>query len=233
MIRAKGKKAKVTFGSGRRPGKPTGRAEGVVSHIVSNKKVGKRPAGASGAQSKFGYLGGVGAPKDGTSLSGAAALHFNQLAKLGQGGRGRPVSEDPHWHEYKDGHIERGEATFADAEILQHIDHLGPEHIAVGRAVTFRLRPDSDDEVEGEGIIDDFGDKGVRIITPEGEAQNVFWHELEVIEPPPKPKKRPSTNKDGKKQMTRGLWGRLSSLLTAVKQRAPSQAKVRAKQGGR
>ena len=230
MIKNKaGRKAKVKFGSGRRPGKPTGRAEGVVSHIIVNKKRAKRPAGASGAQSKFGYAGGEGAQKNGTSLSGGQMMHFNQLSKLGNAG-GSPVSKpEPHWHEYKDGHIERGEATFADSEIVQHIDQLGPENIAVGRAVTFRLRPDSDDEVEGEGIIDDFGDKGVKIVTPEGEVQNVFWNELEVIEPPPKPKRKPTTNATGKKQMTRGLWGRLSSLLTAVKQRAPSQAKVRSK----
>lgn len=229
MARKRARGAKVEFGSGRKTGVPTGRAEGRVHHIVVNKKAAKARPGSRGAKNKFGYSGvnKLAGAQSGQMNFGNAAdmLQFKQISQLGSAGKQDDQQQDnSHWHKFKDGRIEKGEASFADGDkITDHITQLGPEHVSRGRAVTFVLA----DQTEGEGIVEDWGKQGVQVITPEGEPKNVFWPELVLIEPPPKPKRKTPTNKEGRKPVTPGVWGKLSRLLTELKKKAPTQTKVR------
>jgi hypothetical protein len=237
-IRSGNKAAKVKFGSGRKPGVPTGRKEGVVAHVIASKKAGKAAPGSQGPKGKFGYSGTPGAstpssrvnmgpemgPVPGTTAVpggpdyGAQLLHGAQLAKLVSGNGSSPSRVTPrpeHWHRFGDGSIERGRRELGDDGECVH--KLGGEHVSLGRKVSFQL-PDM--EEPEEGLVVDWGKKGLVVQDAEGEHQNVFWPEIVTIDAPRKSKRK---NGDTEQKPTPGqksIVGDIVNKLLEVTGRA-------------
>ena len=188
---------RTNFGSGRKVGQPTGKNEGVVLHIISNKKTAKAPRGTVGGQNKFGFQGGDGAPSANVNgmpnLAGSSPSETATMNMI-SGQKGGPPSQaqskkPEHWHQFSDGRIERGKRQIGDDGVC--VRKLGGEHVAVGRKITFELPPTDDGESEeDEGLVMGWGSKGVQVIDAEGEHINVYWKEITAIEQEKKSKKR-------------------------------------------
>ena len=194
MIRTRdtGKPSKIGPGSGRRQGKPTGKAEGRVTHLIINKKTNKAARGSQGPQNKFGMLGGQTYANPATSGAPMTGADMFQLPGLGgkapqMGGDVAPAPNgDEHWHRAMDEEgnpestITRGPAPL-DQEV-EHIFNLGPEHVAVGFIVEYETM----DGQKGEALIEDWGKRGILGVDGEGQEVNIFWNEVVGIEDPMK-----------------------------------------------
>lgn len=176
----------------RKPGVPTGRAEGRVTHVILKKPTPKKTAGSGGPKSKFGFQGG-GATPSSRVTSGSGAGHDRDSGPKRKS-RERPAKPD-HWHKDDEDNISRGPASVEDdLKPEDHIEQLGPDHMKLGMIVAFEMA----NGTKGDGKLVAWGPAGVTVVDAEGEQQNVYYDEIDEVYKKPVAKKDPGkTHVDG------------------------------------
>lgn len=209
----------------RKAGHPTGRAEGTVLRVIRTKGSPKASPSTQGAQNKFGFLGGDGAP---SARVPAGRSRDSGTAGAGGGKRALAAVENHHWHQDIDGKITRGPLSAHDQPGTKHILKLSHEHMAgrVGHVATFDL---PHFKFKGDGKITAYGEHGVTVEDAEGKKMRCFYNELTKVEKPKPPKEK----KGKKKKEPVVTGGNIRSVIHGIRTWFAKDKEKKAKKKGK